>query len=343
MRMVSAALAWVVLATAAPAAAETAGFKDWRVACDNVQACMAIGFSEGEYAIGPYLVIRREPGPDGAIEAYIVLTSGDQDPPKGAQVAITVTGAKPKRFTGTSDDAADFPRIRFTDAQVPQLIAALKDGSGIRLEAGGRTLGTISLAGSSAALRWIDDRQGRAGGVTAMVATGRRPALAVPAPKDLPVWRAGPRVDQEALPPFPAALAARPEVKACAEEQGDPDDGFGKPEAVARLSKDEYLWAIPCGRGAYNFSALYMIADRNGGGLRSPGLGDDDMLVNGGFDPETRILAAFNKGRGPGDCGQEDEFVWDGRTFRQLRHAEMNDCRGVPSVDWLVTYRAQVR
>lgn len=163
-----------------------------------------------------------------------------------------------------------------------------------------------------------------------------------PAARTLPVYRAAPKVAQTNLPPFPAAIARRADVKACGEEQGDfnPD---ARPEAVARLSQTEYLWSVPCGQGAYNYSALYIVAGKDGSNARRPGFGEDDTLVNGGFDPDTRIFGAFNKGRGPGDCGQQDEFVWDGRAFRPIRRIEMNDCRGVPWDDWLVTWRAQAR
>jgi len=345
-RLPAIALAALLLAPAAARAApaDTAGFRDWMTACDNVGDCMALGFTEGEYAIGPYLVVQRAAGPDAGPEISVALVAEERDAAAGATVRVTVKGGpRPQSFTTVAMDGDSGAYALFVAAEANDLVRAIRDGRSIDVEVNGTVFGTVSLAGSSAALRWIDDRQGRAGNVTAMVATGPKPASAVPAAKPLPVVRLAAGVSQDNLPTgLPPGLASRADVKACAEEHADPEGAFGSVEAQ-RLSANEYLWSIPCGRGAYNFSALYVIAGRDGSGARSPGLGDDDTLVNGGYDPESRRLGAFNKGRGFGDCGQEDEFAWDGRRFQPIRRAEMNECRGVPSEHWLVTWRAEAR
>jgi len=336
------------LALAAPAAAAPAGtgsFKQWRTACDNVGDCMAIGFTEGEYAVGPYLVVRRENGPAAEAVFTFVLISEEVDVKDGEQVTLTATNI-PKGYTFVADasmgDAAAKVDILGRDA--PDLLAAILAGDTIEVEVQGKMIGAVSLSGSSAALRWIDDRQGRAGTVTALVAKGPKPRSAVPAERFAPVIALGAPVGQDNLPTtFPAALANRADVKACKEEQADPDGDFGGPEAQARLTANEYLWAIPCGRGAYNFSSLMIIARADGTGARSPGLGDDDTYVNVAYDAESRTMTAFSKGRGFGDCGQDDAWAWDGRRFQRTRHAEMDDCRGVPSEDWLVTWQANTR
>lgn len=339
----------VALTAAIPAAAgpstDTGSFKDWRTACDNAGDCMALGFTKGEYAIGPFLVVTRQDGPDADAVFTVVLMSDAVEVAEGDQVTLTATNvSKGYTFVADASMGDSAAKVDILGRDAPGLLAAILAGDTIRVEAKGQVLGAISLSGSSAALRWIDDRQGRAGTTTALVAKGPKPASAVPAARTAPVITRGPAVGQDDLPTaFPAALASRADVKACKEEQMDPEGDFGGPEAVARLTATEYLWAIPCGRGAYNFSSLMIIARADGSGARSPGLGDDDTFVNVGYDAESRTLGAFNKGRGFGDCGSDDEWAWDGKRFQRTRHAEMDDCRGVGSEFWLVTWRATTR
>lgn len=339
----AAALSLAASAMAAPA--DTGSFKQWRAACDNVGDCMALGFTEGEYAIGPYLVVRRENGPDAEAVFTFVLISDQVEVKEGDPVTLTVANiAKGYTFVADASMVDAAAKVDILGRDAPDLLAAILAGDTIEVEAQGRTIGAVSLSGSSAALRWIDDRQGRAGTVTALVARGPKPASAVPAARTAPVIALGPAIGQDDLPTaFPAALANRADVKACKEEQMDPEGDFGGPEAVARLTATEYLWAIPRGRGAYNFSSLMIVARADGSGARSPGLGGDDIFVNVGYDAENRTLSAFNKGRGLGDCGSDDAWAWDGRRFQRTRHAEMGDCRGVPSEDWLVTWSAGAR
>jgi hypothetical protein len=52
-------------------------------------------------------------------------------------------------------------------------------------------------------------------------------------------------------------------------------------------------------------------------------------------------LRTFNKGRGIGDCGDEESWIWDGKTFRLAEVKTMPHCRGVPGDDWPVIYRAE--
>ena len=45
-------------------------------------------------------------------------------------------------------------------------------------------------------------------------------------------------------------------------------------------------------------------------------------------------------GRGVGDCGVHQDYVWDGTRFRLVQQEEMSECRG--SLDYITTWRAQV-
>jgi len=51
-------------------------------------------------------------------------------------------------------------------------------------------------------------------------------------------------------------------------------------------------------------------------------------------------LNSYNKGRGLGDCGNAETYVWDGATFRLVQAYAMSECRG--STEWLTIWRAKV-
>lgn len=105
----------------------------------------------------------------------------------------------------------------------------------------------------------------------------------------------------------------------------------------------------PCGNGAYNYYTSAFLIDE-AGRVRpatfdtdrpNPKDGENLGLVNAGYDPKARRLGSFVKGRGVGDCGSIQEFVWDGRQFRLIAQSDMGGCRG--SVDYITTWRAKVR
>jgi hypothetical protein len=105
---------------------------------------------------------------------------------------------------------------------------------------------------------------------------------------------------------------------------------------------------LSCGSGAYNASSIPFVS--TGGAWvhapfdRTPRWGEDagpPMLVNASWDEAARTLTSYAKGRGLGDCGVSQRFVWDGKRFRLVEQAEMGECRG--SVDWITTFRADVR
>ena len=333
-----------------PGQSESQKLRDWWVVCDNVRTCTAMGFQTGEirFGAGPYVWLRRAPGPDAELEVAVGLGWADMEngAAAGERARLRVEGRTPRDFDGvvTQNEDTGVLLVRFRGERALALVAAMTDGERITVTSAGKPMGQISLSGSSASLRFIDDRQGRAGGVTALVAKGPKPASAVPAAPPLPVVRLAPAVAQDdgedglALPP---ALARLHEVKQCIEDNADEDGGFSN-VGRQRLSQTEYLWAVPCGRGAYNFSSRYFIAARDGSSPRSAGLeGYDDTLVNGGYDPESRTLQAFSKGRGIGDCGDESEWGWDGRRFRLIRRTFMDECLGVPSEMWPTFYQAR--
>ena len=68
---------------------------------------------------------------------------------------------------------------------------------------------------------------------------------------------------------------------------------------------------------------------------------EQTALTNPHFDPDTMTLSSFDKGRGLGDCGTYEQWVWDGKAFRMALLKVMPHCKGIPIADWPVLYRAE--
>jgi hypothetical protein len=74
----------------------------------------------------------------------------------------------------------------------------------------------------------------------------------------------------------------------------------------------------------------------------APGRTPDNSLVNAEFDKQTGAIEFYRKDRGLGDCGATGKYVWTGSMFALASYAAMGPCRGVPSQDWPILWRARV-
>ncbi|MET0248386.1 MAG: DUF1176 domain-containing protein, partial [Sphingobium sp.] len=232
--------------------------------------------------------------------------------------------------------------------QASALVVEMARGRTMEIRFGGKVIASPSLAGSGAALRYMDAAQGRAGTVTALVATGPIAANAMRRPPLAPVVR------RAIITPLPTpAVLSREEiaivgrVTACAEEMKQTDIK----SSLHRLSRTETLVLVPCGSGAYNFSSMALIAtgaaghrsfrlaafDYPPGWSESP---DRPLLANAAWTPASSRLESFAKGRGLGDCGGSEDYVWDGTRFRLVGASAMGECRG--AWHWIPTWTATV-
>lgn len=342
-RLFATALAVMLAATGAIAQAPNPGaletYKDWTIGCDNRNRCEAVALMPegGDLPEIPLMIgIARAAGPDAETEIWISREGKGQ-----AEVSFLVDGRKVAGATARDGEAA------VKGPQASALAIAMARGSTLDVRSGTKLLGRPSLSGSGAALRYMDARQRRAGTSSALVATGPLGVNAVrPAP-------AAPLIRRMAVPggaaPAPLwreELAALLKFTGCAGEMA-PDQS---PE-LHRLSKTETLILVPCGSGAYNFSSVPVIATGVAGRRAwrfasfdyKPGWSEDakrPMLVNTGWTPEKSRLDSFAKGRGLGDCGGSEAYVWDGTRFRLIEAAAMGECRG--SWHWITTWSAKV-
>ncbi len=348
------------------------GYKHWLASCDNLRSCTAFGadmLGDNEWRDTRIIVrVTREGTASSMPELMILISDDDVDaPPAGTTAQILVDGPTEfkhnVRFSSDSEYDDVYVIARFSSSDARRIITAIAQGNSLTVNAPGKSPIILLLDGSLAVFRWMDKKQMRAGGVTALVDYG--PAL----PQAIPPIPRVPIVKYYQLPPqnillktVPAIVLETKEAKACAEKAG-PD--YDLPEAelsayieaamnelkqhssvVARLTPDLLLVSMPCGSGAYNYKDRFFLVSESevrGLGLDSESPEEADTLLNISFDPITAELNTFSKGSGVGDCGVFETFVWDGTTFQLTQVKEMPECIGIHPGLWHVTYRAVVK
>jgi len=346
---------WFVLASAAPVAwAQPAAtpaakpgavqvYKDWVVGCDNALSCTAVTlFPAGEDGVegGHELVITRGGGAGDTPQLRFIL---DDAAVKGlVQIVLD------DKLLRTSQAGAG--EVVVTGANTVELVLALAQGSSLEIRKGERVLAQPPLSGAAAALRYMDAQQDRAGGVTAAVARGPKPATAIKAAPAVPVIKSvavDPRIGE---PLQPAELARAIQLSAASECSLEADEVEQGVE-LQPLDADRTLVLLPCDRGAYNFSSTVLIARGKPGSRKLTAVQFDDkdadtpagaarVLVNVTWNSKTGLLEAFSKGRGIGDCGSSSTHAWDGSSMRLVHADLMPECRG--STQSITTWRARV-
>ena len=334
-------LALAAAASLAPRPSELHTYKDWIVGCDNIRSCQANALMPEDGDSDDYLMLtlHRDGGPgDGAM---LNVPLPDNTAP-GSRFVLKVDGAAVVSFSAPKGSDA---QVALTAALASSLVAgqrvALFDGRGSKV-------GGASLAGLSAALLYVDDQQHRVGTRSALKATGSKAATKAPAPAPLILTPAS-----DSRPPrtISVALASQligPDAAVC-------DNANGKVVPLSyRLDAAHSLVLVdnPCGNGAYNFFTSVYVLGQSGPPAEAmfdiaPGMGDTagvpgtGVLTNGEWDPKTRRLTSYEKGRGIGDCGSNESYAWDGRQFRLVEQTLMSECRG--SIDYIRTWTAQTQ
>lgn len=118
----------------------------------------------------------------------------------------------------------------------------------------------------------------------------------------------------------------------------------------ATVGKTQTLYLVPCYAGAYNvIFRVYVLDTRYPDALRESlfaGYSDEtgwygtNALINAAYDPKTKILSAFEKGRGLGDCGSIPSFQWTGYNWRMVEYRYWGKCDGSRMPEqWPVLFR----
>lgn len=339
----SLALLVLTLAAAQPAMAQGAmqpgplkAFKDWVVGCDNLRSCSALGLAP-EDSSGAYVRIDR--GGAAADEPSVVFSVMADDAPKAATLALAIDGKPvPGLAPLTAKIDGSFVTAALSPAEGRRLIAALRPAKAMTLEMhdGAKPAVTfnISLAGSAAALLFMDDFQGRVGGVTALARPGSAPASAVPAVPAMPVIKALKMAELAKAPALPKGI------------KRDTDSGCEATDITATdLSGAKTLWSVCSNAAAYN--TVYRMWIVAGGAVAkasfpAPDTDDPAELMNPALSEDGYLLNSYSKGRGIGDCGEISDWAWDGTRFRLVNLLRLDTCRGVMPDDWPTLFRAKI-
>lgn len=339
----SASMLMAAAASPKPQLGQQKFFKNWAVACDNTLSCEAVALQpESVPGDNLSLVVWRDAESGNAVITLI------GEPTKSDRFRVFVDGRLAYAGTVPKDEADSF---KVSGADAVRLARALAKGSKLTLRDGsGTALGEASLAGSTAALLHIDAIQNRAGTSEALASPGRKALRPKWMPKPVIVAK---RFKATENAPDAAALVSLVEGSACAEERyGVTEDSAyslgtagGKARALVMLS---------CGSGAYNFaSAAYIgVEDSPSKWSFAPARfdygdriktmdGSLQLLVNADWDEASQTLSSHAKGRGLGDCGNSETYVWDGEMFRLTSAYGMMECRG--SMDWMTLWRSEVK
>ena len=328
------------MASAQPQLGAQKFFQDWAVACDNRLACEAVSLQPEKGSFDGLSLSLTRASMTGDI---IITLDGFESQSDRYRIMIDNRVAD----TGAITNAGLGP-ISVIGTDALRLARALAKGGKLVLHDGnGAELGRISLKGSRAALQHIDKVQNRATTKTALAGFGKKDLRVKWMP--LPVITAQ-RIVPSKIIPDAASMVSLVEASPCKEERyGVTEDtaySLGNIDGAARA-----LVMISCGAGAYNYAYAAYIGTQepNGKWQFAPAQFDygdavrsiDDsvqLLVNADWDEATQMMSSYAKGRGPGDCGNAQLYVWDGVQFRLISASGMEQCRG--SLEWLTLWQA---
>lgn len=305
-------------------------FKDWTVGCDNGRSCMAVGqFNPQNFDLAS-IVVERGP----AADELPLIWFRNEDGSRVVDLAADGRRLGVKLFT----DSDEFIVSVDLDSASKVVAAITSAKTLVPVRADGKKAFPLSISGASAALRWMDEQQKRAGTVTALVAKGAKPASAVPPPPPLPVAAAARPAGAVAKPLSNADIAKiQQEYAECTDE-----DLADKVE-YARIDSRTTLAIVTavCGSGAYNYYGIPMLL-RDDGSRELADLDKDegDLTMNLSWDDQNHLLSSYFKGRGLGDCGGGNDWAWDGRRFVVVKTTLMDECLG--AISWIPVYRAKV-
>ena len=320
-------------------------FKNWTVACDNLRNCTALGMIS-DVDKGAYIKIDRKGQAESPPIVSVVIDTGDDA--KAPGISLELDGAAVAGLPANPGKAvADGSLVtaRFGGDAAIALIEGLRMGKRLSVtvveDGKDGAHETVPLAGSAATLLYMDDKQERIGTVTALSEKGEDPESSIPASLPAPEFKAVALTNlADPLPKRPDGIEASPTDSGC--EIAD------YPDSAVRLSEELTLWGVCNQVGAYNIEYAYWIVG-NGEPVRAsfdlPGRKPDTdtapgVMTNLGLMQDGVTLSAIFKGEGIGDCGEQSDWVWDGAQFRLIRLTQLDQCRGVPSDDWPVLYRA---
>lgn len=347
-----------------PAQAQSAiqTFRDWSVVCNNVKTCMAFSTSsnsEGNLAVRPrgvsddvsegWMTIERPAGPNSV--PTILLSRPDLAQarlPPDAQIQLVGGNGRPVARGTFAATLGSRGAIEIAPSVSSQFLIAARSATHAIFVTGPvkRKVFYVSLSGLVASGRNIDARQGRTGTTDALIDVGRARASINAAPT-LPVLTALPFSLRPRAQPPAAIMNLRSRDCGDAERY---DKGGTNIEAF-NLNGGRTLWSVPCGAGAYNqWNQFYVQQPRAPivsvsftGRPQADGTEANVTIINPSINAAQGEIRAFYKGRGLGDCGSAETYVWTGNQFALAQMKEMLPCGGIVSDFWPSVVAHEVR
>lgn len=312
-----------------PVLATVAMLQNWAVGCDNNLACEASSLMPDE----------GETDPAGLDMVMTVGFTISAPPTASAKMEVLVQRQLPERayvlvVPDSQTVVHKFASLKAMETAFTidaKAMKALASGTSLLLEdADGGDYAKVSLAGFRDVLLKAQAAQKSKADARTIV---RLPKGNIPrAP---------------AMEPTPKEVMDLRRRSECTVSKGDWQD-----KIIAPLDRSTTLILLSCGAGAYNYSYAPFVGriregrrsfDRAAFDL-SPMWGEEGgpaMLVNPAWDGKTSTLSIFSKGRGIGDCGASQSWVWTGGRFTLSLVQSMSECRG--SQFWPTVWRADVR
>jgi hypothetical protein len=358
-----------LLLAAAPASAQEQGtyreFRDWMASCDNTRSCRAYALPAEPDIPRITLGLTRTGDPEARPQLFLHFTDEDVIRRVRRVTIRSEAGTVATLAVGTGL-VADENIFNITDARAAAaILAEARRSRELRLAFDPPLPNVdadalrISLAGASAALLWIDDRQQRISTVTALARPGTRPAVGIPAPIVPPAPQGRPATGGAAPSQLPSATmdAVMAAFRSLPGDTCNQEDEERGPPTIDRLGPGLLMVGVRCWRGAYNFSRAYYLVDEGPQPNVRPAsfprpaempreqAGDtaeaDNVLVNADYVGETGSISHYSKGRGIGDCGELGTWAWDGRAFQSVSLTLMPACRGILPSHWFRLYRTR--
>jgi hypothetical protein len=314
-------------------------FGDWAVGCDNVLRCEAMALQQPD-GVGTETVmldLTRAGGPDGALTVRISSLN-----PLPSRLSLLVDGRVVAQLKGQGGDT-----LLIDGALALKVAQTMAEAITIELVTKkGDVLATPSSAGLGDSLKLMDARQGRTGTHSAIYAPGSQPMSRVPNAPSVPTVPQVPSPDADTAAKLSdTELAAARKLAQC-----DPGLKADSVTELVPLDGKTALLLLPCEAGAYNVSAVPLVATGDPGERAlsiarfdfQPGFtgepGKPPLVVNALWDARRGVLSSLAKGRGAGDCGASEDYVWDGAMFRLIESRAMHVCRG--AWEWIRLWTA---
>lgn len=343
-------------------APEVEEFGDWSVACDNTGRCEAISASRqraldlrGEWGEAAMIILRvvREAGPRSAPRVFVdrrVWGEGPSQPSTALTLHVLYPAEQDRTGRAYRLGPLQGGQHELDPRDVNAFLAESRKSSAAATRTAGEKVGDLhgltSTSGLVAALRYMDEAQGRRDTVTAIFAKGELPASRVAVPKAPPVVDVVRGAAGQAARDAPAAELARYGQMIC---------GIAFPPTSGlsySLANGDVLWRIDCPvpsteGGEHTPVTVWFVAKTEGGEVlaafprpeqgRPPLLG---TLPNAAFDPASGLLTATQYYGSNRDCGWQRRWAWDGTAWQLVAGRELHGCMGVLEEGWLVTWQA---